>query len=252
MTAITASGGFSIGRVVQRMVDAIGANLGPFLLISALLGGLPTLLSGAAQISGFNPILIGLLALLIVVLQIWGTFLLQAALIIGAMSHMDGERSSLSDWVSKGLKHWWRVFLVDLLAGLIIGAASMLLFVPGVVMATRYVAATPALICENLRVNPALARSAKLTAGRRWAIFGLFLLYVTPIFVAEALLVTLAASSPGGFVKAMGSPLARLVLLPAVNTLIPMITAVGAAALYAELRIGRESAGSMNIAKVFD
>ena len=253
MAAITADSGFSIGRVIQRLVSALQANLGPFLLLSALLSGLPIFLSGCLQVLGQNPILAGLLGLVMLVFQLWGAFMLQATLIAGALSHFDEERSSIGDWLSKGLAHWWRVLLVDLLSGLIIGAAWLLFVVPGIMMATRYAVAVPAQISEGLRVNQSLARSAQLTSGRRWAIFGLFLLYFVPVLITEGLVVvTAVATSPGGFAGAVQSPIFRLLMLPLLNSGIALIAAVGLAALYAELRIGRESPTTLNVAKVFD
>jgi hypothetical protein len=252
MTTVTASRGFEIGRVVTRTFAALQANLGPFLLIGLLFGGLPLLVGGWLQSHPIAQPLQALASILVFVLQIAGSAVLQAAVMFGTVRYLDGEQSSISDWVSRATAHWWPLLLLNLLIGLITGVAALALVVPGFIVAVRWVAAAPALVIEDIPVTKAMARSADLTKGRRWAVFGLLVIYVIPLLVVQFTLIGFATRFQAGFSQAMAATSTRLIVLPLFNVIAAPITAVGVGALYRELTLGREGAGSLSVAKVFD
>ena len=93
-------------------------------------------------------------------------------------------------------------------------------------------------------------RSAELTRGRRWSVFGLFVIYAIFMFA-----VGLVFEAPGQFLLVMSDAGALLyygVISPIETALLRMIGAAGVAALYVELRQLKEGIGVDALAAVFD
>jgi hypothetical protein len=127
----------------------------------------------------------------------------------------------------------------------------VLFIVPGIMMAVAWVVSTPALVVERTGVFGAFSRSADLTRGRRWQIFGLLFLYFIAISVVQQVLLGVVGAA---FVAA--TPQIRLLdQLPVsavVGVVVSVVSAAGVAAIYYELRSTREGAGPEALAAVFD
>jgi len=80
----------------------------------------------------------------------------------------------------EAVEAWRRVFLADLVAGLITTLATLLLIVPGIYLAVRF-SFVDVVAFEN-RLGPAAARkrSGQLVDGRFWPIAGLGLVFLLP------------------------------------------------------------------------
>jgi hypothetical protein len=105
-------------------------------------------------------------------------------------------------------------------------------------------------VVEQTEVFGAFTRSAELTRGNRWRIFGLFVIYFIATILVEAVLGVV-----GGVASVFGGPHAvlRLVLLtPLISVVTNLIGAVGAAVLYVDLRRIKDGVGADNLAAVFD
>jgi hypothetical protein len=63
-----------------------------------------------------------------------------------------------------------------LLVGLVIAAGTVFLFVPGYIAGATFSVAVPAAVVEHLSPVDALNRSAALTKGHRWRLFGIILI----------------------------------------------------------------------------
>ena len=116
--------------------------------------------------------------------------------------------------------------------GLVLG--YLLLLVPGIMLHCAWMVAVPALVAEPAGVTAALGRSRRLTAGHRWPIFGLALLYGVAVLLGVGLgsgllLAGLGTGGPGALVA--------MLLRPVLSAAVVLAGYVGVTALYIELRL---------------
>lgn len=135
-----------------------------------------------------------------------------------------------------------RVGVVTVLSGLAIGAASLLLVVPGIIVMLMLWVAIPAAVVER-RYGSALRRSHALTLGHKVPIFGLVLLLV--VFGVAAVMVLTAMVSD---LAPRFAPLVEAL----VGAVAGSIGAVIVAVCYHDLRVLKEGANSNVVAKVFE
>ena len=135
-----------------------------------------------------------------------------------------------------------RVAVVAILSVLAIAAASLLLFVPGIIVALMLCVATPAAVVER-RYGSALRRSHALTSGHKVPIFGLVILLVVFAFAAGMVSTALVSDLAPQF-------------QPLVDALVGAVAgSIGAAigaVCYHDLRVLKEGASSHDVAKVFE
>jgi hypothetical protein len=258
MTATTtdAPASFDIGRVVQRTFGTLAAKWEIYFMLALIFVAAPNLLTGwiqtqvAAASAAQQPVAAAGLGLLSLVLLLASGVLVligHASMIKAAVAQFKGESMSLRDSVTAGAPHWWGLFRVAILSSLGAGLAAILLLVPGLMLAIRWSVAFPAQVIEDTGARASLGRSAVLTKGRRWSIFGLMLVYILAVIILEFGLFALVGG-PVSLFNAMQSPMSRMVILPLLNLFIAPIGAVGAAAMYYELGGG---GGSETVAEVF-
>lgn len=266
MTDTTAaSRRFEIGRVISGTFGVIGRNFGPFFLMSLLLGGLPNALVsfGQAWITNgdktFSPqmLLVSLVSLVVVIVC---AFVLQAAIVHATVADLNGRRVVMGDSLKTGLSNWLPLLGLAILMTLGLALGFVLLIVPGIILAVMWSVAVPAKVVEKIGVMDALQRSRDLTRGRRWAIFGLFVIYVIALWIVEALI--MAAVMP--FMLSKGAPtpetitgfttvgVATMLASAVIATITTLISTAGGATLYSELRGTREGVGPEAMASVFD
>jgi hypothetical protein len=124
-----------------------------------------------------------------------------------------------------------------------LGAA--LFIIPGVIVATMLFVATPVCVVERLGPFDSMERSAQLTKGQRWKIFGLLVLLGVPAVTVGALIDTmaevaginqiLASIAHVGWDATWGAAYAVLVI-----------------AVYHDLRVAKEGVDTAQIAAVFE
>jgi uncharacterized membrane protein len=73
----------------------------------------------------------------------------------------------------EGFDRFGQAFLAMLVTGLLIGLGTLLLIVPGIILAIMWMFVSLVLADTNLEFWPAMEYSARLTEGYRWALFGL-------------------------------------------------------------------------------
>ena len=257
MSDLAASGKLEIGRVIKEIFDVIGRNLPTFLILAVLLTGVPTAIVYALQGDPgqvTSPTQFGA--------RIWGAvggglvaamfaLILQCAIIYATVSDLNGRRPSVADSLSVGLRAFLPVLLIGILFVLAYLCGIVLLIVPGIMIAVAWCVAVPAYVIERPPLTQSFARSAALTRGNRWRIFGLFCLYILAFFVI-ALIVGLIASLTKIFTVGGLPFLTRVILSPLINVVSGLLGAVGAAVLYVELRRLKDGVGPEGLAAIFD
>jgi hypothetical protein len=100
------------------------------------------------------------------------------AAVLTALARMKaGERPTYRVAMGGGFRYWWRLLAARLIAGLLITLGLVALVVPGIILAVRYFLLDCAVVLEDAAPAVSRARSAALTAGRRWTIFGTAVLF---------------------------------------------------------------------------
>jgi hypothetical protein len=158
---------------------------------------------------------------------------------------------SASDATRAGAGRFGTLWLVALASGLLLVIGLVLLIVPGVIAGVGFCTASTVVMAENKNTVPAMQRAWDLSRGQRWRLVGLAaLLLVASLGV---LLVVVIGSAILGVVGAQNAidPAANLVFGPIVETVIAMLTTVGAAAAYVGLRKAKEGPAE-DIARTFE
>lgn len=243
------SGAFDIGRVSQRTFRVVGDNFVTLFIMALVLTALPEAVVALASIPDTGNATPGSAAGSI--LSFLGGMVLQAAVTHTAIVYLNGGKASLGDSLNVGTKNLLAIIGISFLMGFGIVLGLILLIVPGVIMAIAWSVAVPVRVMEKRDVTECLSRSAELTRGSRWPIFGLYFIYL-----AGAVIVAVVGGVAFGAVGAvMGDPdavFASVVFLPIVQAVISMVGASGAAAVYYELRSRKEGVGPQELAAVFD
>ena len=246
MTAMAQPAELDIGGVIRDIIGVLQRNLTPFLLLAAILVGIPSVLTGLAQTmylgaGGWSHLPSFAFAGLI---RLVASLILQAALIYGAVTDLNGRRASVSQCLSVGLNDFLPLFGIGLLAGIAICIGLMFLIVPGVILAVMWCVAVPAFVAERMPVMESFGRSVRLTEGNRWRIFALFVIFALASAVLSAVVGAVTVFAPFAF--------REVVVQPIVAVITGLVGATGAAVLYVELRRIKEGVDPARIATGFE
>jgi hypothetical protein len=258
MTSIgDTAGKLDIGRVIQETFAVLGRNFVTFLILAVLLTGIPTAIvygvqgnvtTGGLAVSVATRVFSSLIGAVIAALC---GLILQGTIIYGTVSDLNSRRVSVADSLRVALYAFLPMLLIGIMMGLAIGVGFILLIVPGVMLAIAWCVAIPVYVVERPDIMDVFGRSAELTRGNRWRIFGLVVIWVVAMLIVE--MVFAAVGGLSSLATAGGFPLlTRLVLLPLVQVANSLIGAAGVASLYVELRQIRDGVGPEGLAAIFD
>jgi uncharacterized membrane protein len=250
--AMATGGEFRIGPVFSRAWSVYAGNFVKFSAI-ALVIALPQLLSGDSKTAeGSAWTLVAFIVGMIV------NTVGQAVILYGAFQAMRGRAMLIGEAVRRGLSRFWSIIGLAILASLGILVGMILFIVPGVMLAIRWSVALPTCVVENLGPLAAMRRSAELTRGHRWKIFGLFILIVVIIIIA-AMIIGLLVGGVAGVIS-LASDATRSIAALVILGLLGLIGAAIYTAylnivlvmLYHDLRVAKEGVDTDQIAAVFD
>jgi hypothetical protein len=246
------TGPLDIGRVIQQLFAVLGRNFATFLVLALVLVGLPSLLVGLIQMNFLHPggafnwqsaaggIISGL-----------GALILQATLIYGAVTDLNGRHTTVADCLSIGLRSFLPLIAIGIMYYIAIFVGSILLIVPGLMIAVAWCLCIPVYVVEHPDLMEAFRRSAQLTRGNRWRVFAIFVLYFVALLIIELVF--------GVFNSAMRiaagdapSVVVALVINPLLYVANALIGSTGIAVLYVELRRLRDGVGPEGLAAIFD
>jgi hypothetical protein len=241
-----AAGDFRVGRVLDRTFSVLSRNFLAFFAVTAI-AGLPTVLlsrsmdlfeTGQGTALGVGLILLGyFLAIVLYTLS-------QAIVLYGAFQDMRGRLFKLTESLQVGLRRFFPIVGLAIGMSFFVMLGFVLLFVPGLILLTMWFVATPACVVEKLGPFRSMGRSADLTGGYRWRIFGLMVVLFI-ISVAAGPIIDAAMASVGG---------TTLVLIGSLiwNGIWGAFYAVAAVVAYHDLRVAKEGIDIEQIAAVFD
>jgi hypothetical protein len=248
---------FSIGNVLGTSFAVIGRNIVPFLLLAIVIS-IPSI--AIRRLVGVDPQLyqeqinqqhtlyftsysspgswIGL------IVSIATSSLVTAALVYGTFQDLRGQRAAIGDLVRRGFSSLVPVVLAAIAYSLLLIVGTILLVVPGIIVATALWVYVPAIVVEKAGVGASFARSRTLTKGHRWAIFGLYVIVLAVVIAAEFVLTLVLHIS----LAALAYHWAAIPIQVFYLVFIAVMSAVG----YYYLRAEKEGISVSEIAKVFD
>jgi hypothetical protein len=259
-----------IGRVLGGTFQVIGRNFVTFAILGLVLSGLPTGVIAFIQASwlggqvdelaagninlgmGYftNIALVGLAALIT-------TAILQGALIFATVQDMNGQKPQVGEALATGLRSFLPLIVVSILFALAVGFGMILLIVPGVMIACAWCVAVPSLVADRTGIFAAFSRSADLTRGNRWRVFGLFLVLFVILLVLGSVLGAITTAVLFSTPSALDNPFAaalnpiNIVIQVIQQTISAVLGATLTAVLYVELRRAREGAAPQWLADIF-
>ena len=260
MTATdSTSQSLDLGRVASETFGLVGRNFVTFFVPALLFAGLPAIAILVLQPMLIRPgaqaapeALIGILV--IVLITVIGAFILQGALVRASVDDLSGKGVSIGSALSAGLQNVLPLIGLAVLYSLGVAAGMVLLIVPGIMLALRWCVGAPVLIVERKGVFDSMGRSAVLTKGHRWAIFGLLVIYVIVVGVINAAVQLTTIGDPAALAAGAMSAGVMLyfVIMPVLQAIESMISTVGIAVIYFELRRIKEGVGIAELAAVFE
>jgi uncharacterized membrane protein len=248
MTDTTAPTGreFRIGPIFTRSRTIYAANFLIFTLVAIVtvlphqLGGDPQTTGGAAQT--FVAVIVGW------ILQFIG----QAVILYGAFQAMRGRPVVIGDALRRGFSRFLSLLAISILVGLGVGIGFVLLIVPGIILALRWAVAVPACVVENLGPIDSMRRSAQLTKGHRWKIFGMGVLILVLFIIAIVIIGALVGMGVFVVPQGVGRGLLAAIVGVIVTGIVTAYFNVVAAMIYHDLRTVKEGVNTEEIAAVFD
>jgi hypothetical protein len=167
-----------------------------------------------------------------------------AAVAFGAAKAAGGRQVPVGRCLGVALRRAPAILALTIVIGVGAMLGLVLLVVPGLLALCVTAVAIPACVVEGLGPIRSLTRSAFLTRGDRWRVFGLLVELYGSAWVVETLVVEATTHFAGDRVAA-------IVSLP-LQIAIGAFTAVATAVLYARLRVAREGVALEQVATVFD
>lgn len=190
-----------VGEIIDHSLAIYRRQFGALITITLSANAIPLLLMVYLMTSGGilqQPLLYAGILLISVVL---GALATAATVFLVSETYL-GNTISGGEAISHATKYLWRLILLTMMVGLVVGLSVLIFLLPGLVTAspvlitlamipafivalvifTGLIISTPALVLEDASPTAALSRSWQLTRGFRWKMLGL--LIVVGIIIA--------------------------------------------------------------------
>jgi len=249
MSAPFAESDFRVGRVIGRAATILSQHFVMFFLV-AVVAAMPMVLlvqhnlealanrTAGPDVSIF--IMIGVGIVLAGVL----TLLTQAVMLHAAFQAMRLRPVSFGDSLRVGLARALPILGLAIVMGVLLLLGLIALFVPYFILLTMWWVATPACVVERTGPWTSLKRSAELTKGHRWKVFGLMFLLFLINGIASQIVEVVVGLIRIDVVTILG----RLT----VAALYGAFNAIAVVMAYHDLRVAKEGIDIEQIAAVFD
>jgi hypothetical protein len=170
----------AIVREAWELYKAHWRTFVPLALIVYLILGLVTLV--LAWLLGWVGVLLGALV------NIVGIFWLQGALVEAVRDVRDGRRDlSLGETFRRVQPRLTSIIPAGLIAGIAIAIGLILFIAPGLFLLTIWCLIVPAIVLEGKSAGESFGRSRELVRGNGWNVFGVIIITIAAIIVANIL-----------------------------------------------------------------
>ena len=153
-------------------------------------------------------------------------------------------RSTWLNSLQVGFRRFFPIIGLAFVMYFLVGLATILLIIPGLILLTMWFVATPVCVVENLGPIKSMRRSSQLSKGHRWKIFGLILLV--------AVLGSVIIGGINISLEALAGPILSLIGGLLLNGVWGAFNAIAVVVTYHDLRVAKEGTNIEQIAAVFD
>ena len=192
---------FRIGSVLTRAFRAYRAGFVPFAAMTFIVA-LPNLL--VLLPSAVPAVSVPIKSLIAITLDLYLNTIGQTIILFAALQELRGEQVGLGEAVQKTLSRFFPLVGVATLYWLGTLAGLVLLVVPGIFLAIMWTVAPAACAVEGIGPIDGLRRSARLTGGQRWKIFGIVALMMI-VSIGGDQLIALFSRPAGTLAQASGA-----------------------------------------------
>jgi hypothetical protein len=247
---------FRVGQVFSRAWSVFSGNFMTFVVVTGI-AGVPSLLfqHAAPDTLGNTYADVGMAVLaMIVTLGFWT--LSQAIVLYGAFQAMRGRPIDLAGAARIGSRRVISVLGLAIVVPLLCVLATLLFVVPGVILYLVWFVATPVCVVERLGVLRSMGRSAELTSGHCWKLFGMQLAILIPSIIIGSITSAAApaifgAAGASALAASLDTTLGQIVSL-AWSATWTAFYAILVAVTYHDLRVAKEGVDTNHIAAVFE
>jgi hypothetical protein len=172
-------------------------------------------------------LLLSLLVLLLTVTLDWvgavagalvsivGTFWIQGALVVAVQDVRDGRADlTIGETLSRVQPKINKLTLAGLLAGIGILIGFLLLIVPGLILLTWWLFIVPVIMLEDAGIMESFGRSRELVRGNGWNVFGLIVMTILILIVAQIVLSLILSPLDDDVQGYVGSLISNTLLTP--------------------------------------
>ena len=243
-----------MGVVLSTSFSVFLRNIVPFTILALMITSLPFAVSVFMSLGWLDDYSADALGELSVGVEIVGWFLdiiLTAAVTYGTYQDLRGREEPLGESIRRGFPLVFPALGVAIVSTLAILLASVALIIPGLVVAVAYMVVIPVAIVERPGVFQSLDRSAELTRGNRWQVFGAFgAVWAVAIGISAFINLMMVGVAFPADPHVFGIPVgfANFVCRAVISAFSSVVIAV----IYYELRVAKEGVDADEIAAVFD
>lgn len=254
-TPAPAAGEFRVGQVFSRAWSVLSGNVTKFLPLTAILAlpELANLITGTSRATAvpeaqpdMSPgalLAVGGSAIGFLIIWIILNVVTEATVLYGSFQAMRNRPVEIGESFKKGLARLVPIIGLSICLAVTIGFGAILFLVPGLILLSMYFVALPACVVERLGPFQSMRRSADLTRGHRWKIFGIWVvLWLVSVIVGSVLLAILT----------VGNHVVAVIGQAVWDTLMGAYQSIVIAVAYHDLRVTKEGVDIEHIASVFD
>jgi len=251
---------FSVGDVLSRTISTLLNKPGLFFGLAAIAALPAAVINSITFSSGF--------AFISFLLNTLFGLMIQGAIAYGVFITLAGDDPTLGEALSRGFRRVLHLFLIALIFWILLVfftfASAMLvmalrgvsiffillMLVFGAVMVCSWVVTIQACVVEQLGPIASINRSAELTKGYRWPLFGLLvLLFIGAIVFVVIFSMIIASIFPGNFLLLSKAKVAVFFI---VSTFSSAFFGTMCSVVYYDLRAVKEGLTIDSLADIFD
>lgn len=165
-------------------------------------------------------------AIIGVIFSMFGTFLLQAALVKAVQDVRDGRADlSIGETVSAALPYLGSVAIASILASIGIAIGFVLIIVPGLILLTFWSLIVPEIVIGGAGPFDSFSRSWRTVRGYAWNVFGVYILVFLMRIVGEIVLSVIlsAAGLPRGWQTFISNLVVDTLVVPFIAAVLTLI-----------------------------
>ncbi|MDA4117277.1 MAG: zinc ribbon domain-containing protein [Thaumarchaeota archaeon] len=187
----------NVGDVISKATNLLKAN--PSIILISVIPAVPSLLGDVLSSSSvFNPlsILTGIISAVLSIIA-GGAYAPVVKEAIG------GQRLTISEALGHAYRRFWSLLGAGILIVLIVILGSIALIVPGIIFATWYAYATPAIMLENKGATEGMSASKAFGRDKKWSTFSIFLIFFLAYIIVSIIGSVLSLGGGGRVIQTL-------------------------------------------------